>query len=249
MIEQIDGVGDIQVEPTAGLQQMVARYDLNKMAKYGIDAQTVNESIRAAFAGAPTGYIYEGERRFELVVRFDDQFRQGILDIQNLYIPLRNGLQVPLSEIATVKMEEGPTQISRDNTQRRITIGVNARGRDVESLVNAIQNQLGQNLNLNPGYYLTYGGQFENLQNARANLIVAVPIALLLIFILLFLTFQSATQATLIFTAIPMSAIGGIWALYLRGMPFSISAGVGFVALFGVAVLNGIVLIAYFNYL
>ncbi len=249
LIQQIDGVGDIQVEPTAGLQQMVVDYDQRKMAKYGVHAATLNQYIRTGFAGEIAGYIFEGEKRFELVIRLDKPFRQNMEDLRNLFISLPNGNQIPLQEVADIRFEEGPTQISRDNTQRRITIGVNARGRDVESLVLDIQKKLNTKLNLAPGYYTTYGGAFENLQSARSRLMIAVPVALALIFVLLYLTFNSIWQTILIYTAIPMSAIGGIWALYFRGMPFSISAGVGFIALFGVAVLNGIVLIAYFNHL
>jgi len=249
LIEKISGTGDIQVEPTAGLQQMVVDYDQRKMAKYGVNTATLNQYIRTGFAGERAGFIFEGEKRFELVIRLDKAFRQSIDDLRNLYIPLPSGSQIPLQEVADIRFEEGPTQISRDNTQRRITIGVNARDRDVESLVEAIQSTLDKNLNLPVGYYATYGGAFENLRSARARLLIAVPAALALIFMLLYLTFNSVWQTILIYTAIPMSAIGGIWALYFRGMPFSISAGVGFIALFGVAVLNGIVLIAYFNQL
>ena len=249
LVRQIDGTGDIQVEPTAGLQQMVVDYDQRKMAKYGINVATLNQYIRTGFAGEKAGYIFVGEKRFELVIRLDQAFRQSIDDLKNLYVPLPDGHQIPLQEVAAIRFEEGPTQISRDNTQRRITIGVNTRGRDVESLVRDLQRKLEAELSLPSGYYLTFGGAFENLQNARKRLMIAVPIALALIFVLLYLTFKSIKQALLIYTAIPMSAIGGIWALYFRGMPFSISAGVGFIALFGVAVLNGIVLIAYFNQL
>lgn len=249
LIEGVPGVGDLQVEATAGLQQMIVSYDRPKLAKYGVDIASINEIIRTAFAGAKTGVIFEGEKRFDLVVRLDEAYRQNIANIQNLYVPLANGDQIPLYEVASVSFQEGPTQISRDNTQRRITIGVNARERNIEQLVQEIQETLAEQLELPAGYYLTYGGQFENFERARQRLMVAVPIALGLIFILLYLTFGSVKQALLIYTAIPLSAIGGIWALYLRGMPFSISAGVGFIALFGVAVLNGIVLIAYFNQL
>ena len=247
LIEGISGVGDLQVEATAGLQQMIISYDRSKLAKYGLDVATINTLIRTAFAGAKTGVIFEGEKRFDLVVRLDESFRQNIDNIKNLYVTLETGEQIPLYEVAEVNFQEGPTQISRDNTQRRLTIGVNARERNIEQLVEEIKETLAQKLNLPVGYYITYGGQFENFERARARLLVAVPIALGLIFILLFLTFGSIKQALLIYTAIPLSAIGGIWSLYLRGMPFSISAGVGFIALFGVAVLNGIVLIAYFN--
>ena len=249
IIEGIPGVGDLQVEPTGGLLQMVVDYDRMKLAKFGLQLEDVNTLVRTSFGGEKAGYFYEGEKRFEVVARLDAPFRTQIEDLRKLYIPLSNGFQVPLEELGEVRFEEGPSQISRDNTQRRITIGVNARGRDVQSLVSEIQQELSENLPLDPGYYVTYGGQFENFQQARARLSIVVPIALFLIFILLYFTFQSIWQALIIFTAIPMSAIGGIWSLYIRGMPFSISAGVGFIALFGVAVLNGIVLISYFNQL
>lgn len=247
IIEEIQGVGDLQVEATAGLQQMIIQFNRAKIAKYGLNIADINSVIRAGFAGAKAGTIFEGEKRFDLVVRLDLPFRQNIDNIKNLFIPLPTGNQIPLYEVANVSFQEGPTQISRDNTQRRITIGVNARERDIQQLVGDIKSKLASDLELPAGYYTTYGGQFENLERAQARLLVAVPIALILIFVLLYLTFNSLKQALLIYTAIPLSAIGGIWALYLRGMPFSISAGVGFIALFGVAVLNGIVLIAYFN--
>jgi cobalt-zinc-cadmium resistance protein CzcA len=249
LIEQLNGVGDIQVEPVEGLQQIVVRYDRAKVAKYGLDIETLNKVLRTGFAGEKAGVIFEGERRYDLVVRLTAEAREDIEQVQQLYVPLPMGGQVPLQEVATVTYREGPAQISRDDTKRRIVIGVNARNRDVESLVSDIREQLGENLILPTSYYVTFGGQFENLIHARARLAVALPVALLLIFLLLYFTFNSVIQTILIYTAIPLSAIGGIWALYLRDMPFSISAGVGFIALFGVAVLNGIVLIAQFNQL
>jgi len=247
IMEQIEGVGDIQVEPTAGLRQMLVRYERAKISKFGLSIEDINRIIRGSFAGEKAGLMFEEEKRFDIVVRLDPEFRQDIQDLRNLYVPLPEGGQIPLSELAQIYLADGPTQISRENAQRRITIGVNARGRDVESLVNEIKEELNEQLDLPDGYYVNFGGQFENLENARARLAVVVPVALALIFFLLFTTFQSLNQSLIIFTAIPMSAIGGIWALYLRGMPFSISAGVGFIALFGVAVLNGIVLLSYFN--
>lgn len=247
IMEVIEGVGDIQVEPTAGLRQMIVRYERAKISKFGLSIEDINRIIRGSFAGEKAGLMFEEEKRFDIVVRLDPEFRQDIQDLRNLYVPLPSGAQIPLSELAQIDFEDGPTQISRENAQRRITIGVNARGRDVESLVQEIKIELEEKLDLPDGYYINYGGQFENLENARARLAVVVPLALALIFFLLFTTFKSLKQSLIIFTAIPMSAIGGIWALYLRGMPFSISAGVGFIALFGVAVLNGIVLLSYFN--
>lgn len=249
LIQGIDGIREVQVEPTAGLQQMLVAYDRKKIAQYGLNIQQVNRILRGSFAGDAAGVLYEGEKRFDIVLRLANAHRQDIGDLQSLFIPLPNGEQIPLSELASVRFAEGPAQISHDNTQRRIVLGVNARGRDIASLVAEIKQTLDLELELPVGYHVSYGGQFENLERAKARLMVAVPIALALIFILLFFTFNSFKQALLIFTAIPMSAIGGIGALYFRGMPFSISAGVGFIALFGVAVLNGIVLIAYFNQL
>ncbi len=249
VIRSIDGVGTTKVEQTLGMPQIVINFDYDKLAQYGLQVKTVNQIIRAAFAGEKAGLIYEGDRRFDLVVRLAENYRNDIQSVEELYIPLENGTQVPLTSIAKVAFEDAPMQISRENTNRRIVIGVNVGDTDIETLVGKIQQELDSKINLPAGYYFTYGGQFENLKAANARLAIAVPLTLAMIFVLLFFTFGSVTQAALIFTAIPLSAIGGIWALQLRGMPFSISAGIGFIALFGVAVLNGIVLIGYFNQL
>jgi cobalt-zinc-cadmium resistance protein CzcA len=249
VIKQIDGVGTVNVEQTVGMPQVMVKYNYSKMAQYGLHIQEVNQVIRSAFAGEKAGIIYEGDKRFDLVIRLDKEYRKGIEDVENLFITMDNGSQVPLSSVATIDLINAPMQVSRENTNRRIVIGVNVGNTDVESLVEKIQTELDTKVKLPSGYYFTYGGQFENLKAANARLSIAVPLALALIFILLFFTFGSVAQAALIFTAIPLSAIGGIWALQLRGLPFSISAGIGFIALFGVAVLNGIVLIGYFNQL
>ena len=249
IIRTLPGVGTVNVEQTVGMPQVVVDFNYPKMAQYGLRVEDVNRVVGAAFAGATAGTVYEGERRFDLTVRLGEQARSDISSIANLYIPLPNGSQVPLREVAEVQLVDAPAQISRENTNRRIVIGVNVGESDVETLVGDIQAALREQIELPAGYYFTYGGQFENLQAASARLAIAVPLALALIFILLFFTFGSFSQAALIFVAIPLSAIGGIWALELRGMPFSISAGIGFIALFGVAVLNGIVLIGYFNQL
>ena len=249
LVENLEGVSSVTVDQIVGMPQIIVRYDYSKLAQYGLQVKTVNTIVRTAFAGEKAGVIYEGERRFDLVVRLPEAMRKDIENVRNLLIPLSNGQSVPLSQIAAVNLEKALMQISRDNTKRKITVGVNVLDRDVTSLVNEIQAVLDKNLELPPGYFITYGGQFENFQNATKRLTIAVPVALLLIFALLYLTFNSLKQATLIFTAIPLAAIGGIWALVFRGMPFSISAGIGFIALFGVAVLNGIVLIGYFNQL
>ncbi|WP_235297056.1 CusA/CzcA family heavy metal efflux RND transporter [Portibacter marinus] len=249
IITGIGGVGTVNVEQTIGMPQIIINFKYDKMAQYGLQVKEVNQVVRTAFAGESAGIIYEGEKRFDLVVRFDEKYRSDISNVQELYITLDNGTQVPLQAVADVELIDAPMQISRENTKRRIVIGVNVGNTDVETLVRKIQVELDAKVELPAGYYFNYGGQFENLKAANARLMIAVPLALALIFILLFFTFGSVAQAALIFTAIPLSAIGGIWALELRGMPFSISAGIGFIALFGVAVLNGIVLIGYLNQL
>ena len=247
LIKPIEGVADCKVEQIQGLPQMVVSYRRDKIAQYGVNVADLNALVRTAFAGQKAGVVFEGEKRFNLVVRLDSAHRLDLENLRQLYVPLPGGGQLPLSELAEVGFKAAPVQISRDDTRRRITIGINVRGRDIESLVGEIQQTIESNVALPPGYSYHYGGAFENLQAAKARLSVAVPIALLLIFLLLFLTFHSLPQTLMIFTAIPLSAIGGVLALWLRDMPFSISAGVGFIALFGVSVLNGIVLIGQFN--
>lgn len=249
LIRSVPGVSDAKAERVAGLPQITIRYNKDKLALYGLNVADINRVVRMGFAGESAGVIYEGEKRFDLVVRLEQESRQDINSIKSLYVSLPSGSQIPLEQVAEIKYEDGPMQISREDGRRRIVVGFNVRGADVESVVKQIQEKLNERLKLPSGYYMTYGGQFENLVEANKRLVVAVPAALALIFILLYFTFKSVKQSILIFTAIPLSAIGGIFALWLRGMPFSISAGVGFIALFGVAVLNGIVLIAYFNQL
>jgi cobalt-zinc-cadmium resistance protein CzcA len=248
-IRQIDGVGDIKVQQIDGIPQLVVKYNRVKMARYGLNINEVNAAIKMTFAGETAGIVMEGEKRFDLVVRLDSLHRQDIQNLRELYIDLPSGAQIPLQEVADVNYENAPLEISRDNTHRRITIGINVRGRDVESVVADIQKVMKNKITLPAGYYVTYGGTFENLQAAKSRLALVVPIALALIFVLLFFTFQSFLEAAIIYLAIPLSAIGGIVALWLRGMPFSVSAGIGFIALFGVAVLNGIVLLSFFKQL
>lgn len=249
VIQSVKGSTAPQIERTAGLPQITIEYDRARIAAYGLNIEDVNHVVSAAFAGQSAGVVFENERKFDLVVRLDSTFRTDIEDVADLYIPTADGNQIPLSQVANVSFKDGPAQISREDAKRRIVVGFNVKGRDVQSVVKDIQAKLSNQSLMPPGYYVTYGGTFENLEKASARLQIAVPIALLLIFTLLYFTFNSLRQATLIFTAIPMSAIGGVFALLLRGMPFSISAGVGFIALFGVAVLNGIVLIGTFNQL
>jgi cobalt-zinc-cadmium resistance protein CzcA len=246
LIADVKGVADIQIEQTEGLPQWLIQYDREKIAQHGIAVEDVNTVIRAAFAGEPAGVVFEGERKFDLVVRLDSVHRSAF-DLNRLTVRNSAGMPVPVSELAYVREAVGPAQISRDNARRRITLGINVRNRDVETLVNEVRATLDRELSLPPGYYFAYGGDFENLQQAKKRLQVAVPIALTLIVVLLYFAFGSFKYALLIFLAVPLSSIGGILALWIRGLPFSISAGVGFIALFGVAVLNGIVLISYFN--
>ncbi|MFN8154358.1 MAG: CusA/CzcA family heavy metal efflux RND transporter [Bacteroidia bacterium] len=249
IIQKVEGATEPSVERVEGLPQISIRYNRTQIANYGLNIEDINHIVSTAFAGGTAGVVFENERRFDLVVRLDSMHRSDIDDLDHLYIPTANGTQIPLSQVAEIKMELGPAQISREDGKRRIVVGFNVKGRDVASVVKEIQEQLDKKVKLPEGYYYTYGGTFENLQAASARLMIAVPVALALIFMLLYFTFTSVKQATLIYTAIPMSAIGGVFALLLRDMPFSISAGVGFIALFGVAVLNGIVLVSTFNQL
>ncbi|HVG16289.1 MAG TPA: CusA/CzcA family heavy metal efflux RND transporter, partial [Chitinophagaceae bacterium] len=246
-IKSIEGITQPQVERIAGLPQITINYDRSKLASYGMNIRDVNDVVSTAFAGKSAGSVYEDERRFELTVRLDSAYRTSLADVSDLLIPLENGAQIPLSQVATVSFQTGPAQVSREGGKRRVYVSFNVNGRDVESVVEEAQEKLRTAIKLPTGYYFTYGGTFENLQQASRRLQIVVPLALLLIFCLLYFTFRSLKETALIFTAIPMSAVGGVLALVLLGMPFSISAGVGFIALFGVAVLNGIVLISTFN--
>jgi cobalt-zinc-cadmium resistance protein CzcA len=246
IISPIQGAADVKVEKTEGLPQLMIKYNRKQMGFYGVDINDLNTIVRSAFAGEVSGFVFEGERKFDLVVRLKKPDAENP-DLSKLFIQSQKGQMVPLSELATLVKSFGPMQITRENTKRRINIGVNVRERDIASLVDEIKVTLNSQMELPPGYYFEFGGEFEKLENASARLRVVVPIALFLIFVLLFFAFKSTKYALLIFSAVPLSAIGGVFALYLRGMPFSISAGVGFIALFGVAVLNGIVLISYYN--
>lgn len=243
----VKGAQDVYVEPVGGLPQIVVRFDRNKLAMFGLSIEEVNQVLRSGFAGESAGMIYEKERRFDLVVRLNQQSRKSIDDIKGLYVTAANGRQIPLDQLADIDFQSGLNQIQRDDAKRRIAIGFNVRGRDVESIVKELNEKLTRKLKMEPGYYIKYGGAFKNLEEAKKRLTITVPVVLLLIFILLYFTFGSLSESLLIFSSIPLSAIGGVLALWARGMPFSISAGVGFIALFGVAVLNGIVLIAEFN--
>jgi heavy metal efflux system protein len=247
MIQRVEGVTDINVEKVTGLAQIQVEFNRDRLAQYGLSVEDVNRVLRAAFAGSQAGVVFDEEKRFGLVVRLDKDYRKNLDDVKNLSVALPSGGQIPFEQVANIEIKSGPAQVSRENTKRRITVGFNVRDRDVQSVISEVTKQIEQKIQLPTGYYVTYGGQFQNLEAAKARLSIAVPVALLLIFVLLYFAFYSVKQALLIFTAVPMAAIGGIFALWIRGMNFSISAGVGFIALFGVAVLNGIVLIAEFN--
>lgn len=247
IIQTIGGVQDINVEKVTGLAQIQVEYNRDRLAQYGLSIEDVNQILRAAFAGSQAGVVFDEEKRFGLVVRLDKDYRQSLDDVKNLTVALANGLQIPFDQVADISIKSGPAQVSRENTKRRITIGFNVRNRDMQSVINDVKTQINEKIQLPTGYYISYGGEFEKLEAAQKRLSIAVPVALLLIFVLLYFAFNSAKQSLLIFSAVPMSAIGGVLALWIRGMNFSISAGVGFIALFGVAVLNGIVLIAEFN--
>ncbi len=247
LVNSVDGAQNLYVEAVTGVPQVIISYDRNALAQYNVSIASVNKAVNMAFAGQSTGMVFEGEKRFDLVVRLKSDVRQSLEDAQKLLIPTGNGQQVPLSKLADVSIKDGPNQIQREDAKRRIVVGFNVRGRDVQSIVNELQTKINNDIKFPAGYYITYGGAFENLNQAKSRLMIAVPVSLIMIFILLFFAFNSIRQGLLIYSAIPLSAIGGIFFLAFRGMPFSISAGVGFIALFGVAVLNGIVLIAEFN--
>ena len=246
-IRKVDGASDISVEKVAGLPQMSVKYNRAKIAKYGLNISDLNKILTTGFGGFTTGMVFEGEKQFDLVVRFDKEHRKDLENLQTTSVLLPNGTSLPFSEFAEITYTKGPAKISRDNTKRRIVIGVNVRNRDLESVVKDVQQIIDSKIKLPVGYTVDYGGQFENLRSARSRLMVAVPIALILIFFLLYFAFHSIREALMIYSAIPLSAVGGVLFLYMRGLPFSISAGVGFIALFGIAVLNGIVLIEQFK--
>lgn len=245
-VEQVPGAADVIVEQAMGLPQLVVHYDRAKIARYGMNIEELNTIIRTAYAGEAAGVVFENERRFDLVLRLDND-KVADLNLDKLFVRTAEGIQIPVSEVATIELVNGPLQINRDTTKRRIVIGVNVRDADIQKVVRTIQETLDKHIKLEPGYYFEYGGQFENLRNAIDTLTIVIPVALSLILLLLFFAFKSVTYSLVVFSTVPLSLIGGILALWLRGLPFSISAGVGFIALFGVAVLNGILMINHFN--
>src|SRR6201991_2263775 len=246
-VAKVPGAEDVKVEQVSGLPQLQIKVDREAVSRYGINVADVNDVVESIVAGKSAGQVYEGEQRFNLVVRFAEETSKDLESIKNVLVSAPNGGRIPLFQLADIRLVEGPAQISREDTRRRIGVELNVRGRDIGSFVQEAQTVVGREVNLPAGYYLTWGGTFENLERASSRLLVVVPLALFLIFVLLYTTFGSARQALLIYTGIPFAVVGGIFALLLRGMPFSISAGVGFIALFGVAVLNGVVMVSYIN--
>ena len=246
MIEDVPGVSGIFVEEVAGLPQIQVKYNHEKMAAYGVSVDDISEILETTFAGAVAGSLYEGDKKFDIVLRMDPSLR-NVESLEQLSIPLKDGTDIPLSQVADIDYSPAPAQVSHEDGARRIYVGFNVKGRDVQSTVEDIQDILDEKLKLPDGYYYNYGGEFENLQSATNRLMVVLPIALVIILLLLYATVKNVRESLFVFSAIPLAAIGGVWALWLRGMPFSISAGVGFIALFGVAVLNGIVLIGQMN--
>lgn len=246
MIEDVPGVSGIFVEEVAGLPQIQVKYNHEKMAAYGVSVDDISEILETSFAGAVAGSLYEGDKKFDIVLRMDPSQR-NVESLEQLSIPLKDGTDIPLSQVADIDYSPAPAQVSHEDGARRIYVGFNVKGRDVQSTVEDIQEILDEKLKLPDGYYYNYGGEFENLQSATNRLMVVIPIALVIILLLLYATVKNVRESLFVFSAIPLAAIGGVWALWLRGMPFSISAGVGFIALFGVAVLNGIVLIGQMN--
>ena len=246
LIERVPGVSGIFVEEVSGLPQIQVKYNHERMASYGVSVDEINQVLETTFAGAVAGALYEGDKKFDVVLRMDPSQRNAE-SLQELSIPLADGSKIPLSQITDIVYEPAPAQVSHENGARRIYVGFNVKGRDVLSTVEDIQEILDEKLKLPEGYYYNYGGEFENLQSATQRLMVVIPIALVIILLLLYATVKNVRESLFVFSAIPLAAIGGVWALWFRGMPFSISAGVGFIALFGVAVLNGIVLIGQMN--
>lgn len=246
MIEDVPGMSGIFVEEVAGLPQIQVKYNHEKMAAYGVSVDDISEILETTFAGAVAGSLYEGDKKFDIVLRMDPSQR-NVESLEQLSIPLKDGTNIPLSQVADIDYSPAPAQVSHEDGARRIYVGFNVKGRDVQSTVEDIQEILDKKLKLPDGYYYNYGGEFENLQSATNRLMVVIPIALVIILLLLYATVKNVRESLFVFSAIPLAAIGGVWALWLRGMPFSISAGVGFIALFGVAVLNGIVLIGQMN--
>jgi len=247
VVSRIPGAQDVNVEQVDDIPTLEIQIDREAIARVGVNVADVQDWVETAMGGRPLGHIIEGDKRFNLTVRLPDKIRSDVETLNMLPISTPGGGSVPLSMLANVQIVPAPAQISREHGRRRVVVQLNVRGRDIGSFVEEAQATTKREIKLPEGYYVEWGGQFENLQRARARLMVIVPIVLGLIFVLLFTAFGSVKQALLIYTGVPLSVTGGIFALWLRGLPFSISAGVGFIALFGVAVMNGVVMVSAFN--
>jgi len=249
-----EGADDVKVEQTAGLPFLEIRINKGEAARLGLSTSAIQDVIGAAIGGREAGMVFEGDRRFPIVVRLNDKVREDREALENIPVPLPPGVNgrassVLLKQVASFSVTEGPNQISRENGRRRVVVTANVRGRDIGSLVAEAQAKVASGVTLPPGYTVTWGGQFENLASARQRLMVVVPVCFFLIFLLLFSALGSARDAVLVFSAVPLALTGGIAALWLRGMPFSVPAAVGFIALSGVAVLNGLVMLTYIKQL
>jgi cobalt-zinc-cadmium resistance protein CzcA len=243
LAETIEGAADVSVEQLTGQPQLELALDRDRLARYGLSSREVLDHIES-FGGIPVGEVFEGQRRFDLAVRMDESYRQVPEDIKQLPIRSNTGVLVTLDQVVQPSLETGPATITREWSKRRIVVQTNVRGRDVGSFVDELKQKTEQLVVMPDGYFVRYGGQFENLQRAQTRLAIVVPLALVLIFALLYWTYRSARDAFLIFTGVPLAVLGGVVMLAVRGMPFSISAGVGFIALSGIAVLNGLVLVS-----
>ena len=249
IMSKIKGVEDLNVERVSGLQYLQIDIDRSQIARYGINVSDIQEIVETAIGGKVATEVFEGQKRFGVLVRFPEDVRKDVNTIKNILVSTPNGARIPLEQLARVYLEEGPAQISRENGQRRIVIECNVQGRDIGGFVAEAQKKIASKVQLPPGYFIDWGGQFENQQRAMARLYIVVPLVILLIFLLLFSTFNSLKNALLIIMNIPFAVIGGVLALFISGLYLSVSASVGFIALFGVAVLNGVVMVSYFNQL
>ncbi len=245
---EVDGASEVQAQQIAGLPYLRVVVNRENLARYGINSKQVLDAV-SSVGGVPVGQVFEGQRRFPLQVRLQPESRDDTSKILELRIDDANGRQIPISQLANIFVEEGPVEISRDSIRRRLLVQCNVRDRDLGGFVAEAQRRVEESVQLPAGYTLRWGGQFENLQAATQRLMIAVPVALLLIFSLLYITFNSIKLAMLIYLNVPIAATGGILFLWYRDMPFSISAGVGFIALFGIAVMNGVVLIEHVRHL
>jgi heavy metal efflux system protein len=247
VIKGVEGAADVQVEKVSGLAYLQVEINREAIARYGINVAEIQEVLVLAAGGKTVSELFDGQKRFSVALRFPEGLSDSPEKFGELLISAPGGARIPLKQLARVYTEEGPAQISRENGSRRIVVEANVSGRDMGSFVADAQKAIDAKVKLPPGYYVTWGGQFENQQRAMARLSVILPICLALIFILLFSAFGSVRQAFLIILNVPFALIGGILALFLRGLPLSVSAAIGFIALFGVAVLNGIVMVSYIN--